>query len=507
MGSYAECWIGNFFVGSSKSGIDPGLMRHFRALDKAVYRGTVKKLPLIRRHWTRYIDDDVIEAVYYRVPLLVVKERLELDGYTLATAKAAFNASIRAAVARMKESAERHPELYTDQLQILSRLTVDMWLKALGTIRRKEIKKKFFEEPVRPSTTLIEYMAGTNWYGYPGADRNVGLRLAIEVCDDNDELIYDLTDLVGAGYVTPDEDHVADTIAAYSRVFSTVGKIVILTEGRSDTRFLASSLGLLYPHLADYYSFMDFDSGRVAGGAGNLLNIVKSFSAAGIVNRVVAVFDNDTAGQSAVESLKSTRLGRNIQAIALPNYEWLRNYPTIGPSGPVSMDINGMAASIELYLGADVLNAKDDNLTPIQWTGYDQKARQYQGEVLCKGQIHDRFSYKLDRCRQKPKAFAAADWDGMRLIWRTIFVAFHKRRSRRNTQMGGIRGRVLTGRIHRSRCQRPARESDMIMARTPPGRYYERKSGPDLVIPPNQQQGSIHADDSLCAMQSVAATR
>jgi hypothetical protein len=304
MGSYAECWIGNFFVGSSKNGIDPGLVRHFRASDKAIYRGKVKDLPFMRRYWTQDLDDDVVESVYYRVPLPVVKERLELDGYTLPTAKAAFNASIKSTVARMQESAERHPELYADEIRIIRELTVEEWLNALRTIRADEIKKEFFAQAVGPATTLIEYMARANWYGYPGADRNVGLRLAMEVCDDKDELIYDLSDLVSAGYVSPNEDHVADTISAYSEEFSTAGKIVILTEGRSDTRFLSSSLELLYPHLADYYSFMDFEEGRVPGGAGNLLNLVKSFSAAGIVNRVVAVFDNDTACQSAVQSLR-----------------------------------------------------------------------------------------------------------------------------------------------------------------------------------------------------------
>src|SRR5258707_743650 len=76
-------------------------------------------------------------------------------------------------------------------------------------------------------------------------------------------------------------------------------------------------------------------------------------------------------------------------------------------------------------LGGIECPAKGDSLTPIQWTGYDQKARQYQGEVLYKDQIHDRFSDKLERCRKNPRAVASTDWDGMRLIWRTIFVAFH----------------------------------------------------------------------------------
>jgi hypothetical protein len=116
---------------------------------------------------------------------------------------------------------------------------------------------------------------------------------------------------------------------------------------------------------------------------------------------------------------------RNIKVVTLPDAEWLRKYPTIGPAGPVNMDVNGMAASIELYLGADALKAKGDSLSPIQWTGYDQKAGQYQGEVLYKDQIHVRFSEKVERCRKNPAAVASADWDGMRLVWRTIFVAFH----------------------------------------------------------------------------------
>jgi hypothetical protein len=54
---------------------------------------------------------------------------------------------------------------------------------------------------------------------------------------------------------------------------------------------------LLYPHLFDYFSFMDFESARVAGGASHLAKIVKSITGAGIVNKVAAIFGNDTVGQ------------------------------------------------------------------------------------------------------------------------------------------------------------------------------------------------------------------
>ena len=58
---------------------------------------------------------------------------------------------------------------------------------------------------------------------------------------------------------------------------------------------------LLYPHLADYFTFMDFEGARVGGGAGNLANIVKAFAGAGIVNKIIAIFDNDTAGEAAIQ--------------------------------------------------------------------------------------------------------------------------------------------------------------------------------------------------------------
>lgn len=47
----------------------------------------------------------------------------------------------------------------------------------------------------------------------------------------------------------------------------------------------------------------------------------------------------------------------------LPDLEFLKSYPTLGPNGLANMDINGVAASIELYLGNDVL--RGDGFLPI----------------------------------------------------------------------------------------------------------------------------------------------
>jgi hypothetical protein len=55
------------------------------------------------------------------------------------------------------------------------------------------------------------------------------------------------------------------------------------------------------------------------------------------------------------------------------------------------MDVNGVAGSIELYLGRDALTSNQNQLPPVQWTGFDSGIRQYQGEVLEKDRIYERF--------------------------------------------------------------------------------------------------------------------
>ena len=47
-------------------------------------------------------------------------------------------------------------------------------------------------------------------------------------------------------------------------------------------------------------------------------------------------------------------------------------------SGLEPLDVNGLAASIELYFGEDVLCAEQNKLTPVQWKGYNSTLRQYQ---------------------------------------------------------------------------------------------------------------------------------
>jgi hypothetical protein len=337
-----------------------------------------------------------------------------------------FANCMRAKAEQCREFAENgNEEFYSQEIAILDALDVDQWLLAIRHIRETGIGQPESRYGSFDGT-LIDYLLKNDWYGYPNIDLNVPLRLAIEACSEDDKMVYDLTDLVLSGYYSANDDFVSLAAGWTAAEHASTSKIIILTEGRSDRWILAESLSLLYPHLSDYFTFMDFESARVEGGTSALAAMVKSFAGAGIVNKILAIFDNDTAGESAIRTLAKIRLPKNIQVMRLPALETLADYPTIGPSGMASMDVNGMAASLELYLGKDILS-QDGKLTPVQWTGYDAACHKYQGEVLNKSKIHERFKEKLRACSSaRENLVLDRNWDGMRSVFSRIFVAFHE---------------------------------------------------------------------------------
>jgi hypothetical protein len=165
-----------------------------------------------------------------------------------------------------------------------------------------------------------------------------------------------------------------------SRLSYAFGKITLLTEGVTDSRILKASLNEFYPEGRDLYSFVDFEGFKVEGGASPLARLLRGFAGAGLTDRFIAIFDNDAAGHEALASLKSIALPSNIRAITLPDLEFARDYPTIGPTGKLNADINGAAVSIESFLGRDAL-IRDGELRPVRWSQWNSKAERYQGEI------------------------------------------------------------------------------------------------------------------------------
>jgi hypothetical protein len=432
MGSYAECTVENLHVGTSKNGVDRFLVGLFRETDHVTCEATSPTLPrVVAERWEAECDEseEPFNVSYYCAPVGVIKDRLELQGYTLATAKKLFDISVAMEIEQLQGYEYTHAELREyrqSKIRQLRSLNVDLWLTKLREIYDSGLRPWDKSKPEDAQLRqMLESSEQEGWYGYEGPDMLVALRLAMEICPPDAEVVYDVTDLVLQGYFSIDEEIVERTLAESAQEFTSSGRIVVLTEGRTDNWILKESMQLLYPHLLEYFSFMDFDSFRVGGGAGQLANLVKAFSAAGIVNRVIAVFDNDTASCAAMQWLNRAQLPKHIAPLKLPDHDALRAYPTLGPAGLTAMDINGMAASIELYCGDDILRDDLGNLAPVQWTGWEPTIRQYQGEIVNKAEVHQRFRKKLELCREDPSLLAQTDWTGIRLILTKLLSAFH----------------------------------------------------------------------------------
>jgi hypothetical protein len=233
--------------------------------------------------------------------------------------------------------------------------------------------------------------------------------------------------------------HASDPGAALSAAQTTVrdylsahSPLIVLTEGKTDAEFLGTALAVLYPHLTDLVRFLDYER-KPEGGAGAVLRAVRAFDAAGIANRLVAVLDNDTAAAEALRGFGSARVSDRIRVIQYPPLGLARHYPTVRPLAARSpaaaierSDVNGRAASIELYLGRDVLTRTDGRLYPVQWKSISAGVGQHHGEVTGKHEIHQAFRAKAAAASRDPAIVSQQDWDGLRLILDSIRSAFHQ---------------------------------------------------------------------------------
>lgn len=234
----------------------------------------------------------------------------------------------------------------------------------------------------------------------------------------------------GTGQAPPIVLRPEEAIAARARDGGST-PVVVLTEGRTDAEFLAAGLKVLRPYLTDLIRFLDYER-RPEGGAGALAGMVRAFAAAGTADRVVAVFDNDTAAAAALGSLKKVKLPSQITVIQYPELDLAKAYPVLDSPGPEpagntpqSADVNGRAASIEMYLGRDVLTRPGGKLYPVRWTAGDPTAGSQQGKFddRDKAAIHKAFRAKAKAALSDPVQAGQQDWSGLLLIIDSILAA------------------------------------------------------------------------------------
>lgn len=433
MSSYATLSLGPLTLGQTRNGIDPGIMWIFRPSDKLMERIDKRDREQLANVMGEQVDaDNSLARVEYRCTAGAARDRLDLKGFTYTVAEARFKQELKAEVQHAEDLAQilaRNDITFEEELQVLRSLTLKGWLAALGRIRAEQLTRDSLAGMASSDDQLplLRYMlAGRrDLYGSPELDFRHFVRLAIEEAPPDEQLIYNLSDLVAGGWIDEADDQVGRA-EALTNTDSLLGqRVIILTEGDTDRRILERSLKLLYPHLADYFHFFDFTGKKAGGGVGELANLVRAFAAADVRHRVLALFDNDTAARAALSNVSLEALPNNIAIRHYPNLPMAQQYPTLGPSGETRMDVNGLAGSIELYLGEDILRNADDLLSPVQWTGYERKVGAYQGKVIDKKRIQQEFDEKLALCEANPEEVGSHDWEGIRAILDTMRTAFH----------------------------------------------------------------------------------
>ena len=439
MSSYGDFKVGHLVLSSSRNCVDASLMWIFRSDDRQVVRIDNRDPDqlaqyIVDAYFDAYDQANPLEVVIYRCPVTVVRDRLDLKGFTYENAKSVFQTNLEAEIEQSERWRDIYPSGPDDTLRYLKSLTFHQWVLGTERIMHGGLTSDSCagldqQDPLSP---LLQRMLRSSLLDFPGNFRAgstetlSALRIMVEKAPHDMDISYDLTHLEGGGWIDADAGP-ADMMdnLLYDEAWL-IERVIVLTEGESDRRVLERSLALLYPHLSDYFRFFDHSATRAGGGVGQLANLVRSFAALDVRQRVIAVFDNDTAGRDAMSTLDLDSLPANIVVIQYPDCDLGKDYPTLGPQGRSRMNVNGWAGGIELYLGRDVLVDESGALSPVQWTGYNRKLRVYQGEILDKGKIQERFSEKLGRCESDAAEIKPADWDGIRDILDALRFAFHK---------------------------------------------------------------------------------
>ena len=438
MSSYATLTIGSFEVITSRNEINPGLIWLFRPSEKSISRidkrNTAELAHYIEEdHLDDYNEENPFIRVRYECKVYEARDRLELKGYTRRAVIERFKSGVQREIVQIEDLVRRDTEVFNfvikENRDVLNTLIFESWLDGFRRIRSEGLTSKTLREITDEDCQLplLRYMLlyAAPGLNFPLYDELVFLRAIIDEFPADTSVVYDLSDLVAGGYVDDVDDHVAYAETMMLSDVSLHGRVIVLVEGKSDREILHRSLSLLLPHLVDYFHFFDFASWTAEGGAGQLVKILRSFAAADIRHRILALFDNDTAAKSALTSLDLGSLPENIVVRHYPALPIATRYPTLGPTGQSEMDINGLAGGLELYLGEDVLRDETGDLRPVQWTGFDKKLQRYQGELLDKNVIQGEFNSKLRACEKDPTSVASYDWDGINRIFDVMVATFH----------------------------------------------------------------------------------
>ncbi|HAQ40767.1 MAG TPA: hypothetical protein DCM73_08020 [Clostridiales bacterium] len=338
-----------------------------------------------------YVDMDSNEPLIemkegYARKLNCMKKRLDLLGYDLSSIRAMFEETVRQHEDfgyKIKLSFD----VFYDVLKSIDiseidiiRLSVDF--EENGYDFGEYVRRCILEAPQIKDKIIVEYEDDEDMeYRNPKYEVSeflenlapyITLRILAENPNNADQEVYwSYADVVDNGWIQRSE--VIKELAPEKR-------ILIVTEGSSDSYVLCKAIEQLYPDISDFFDFVDMEENYPFTGTGNLFNFCLGLCKIRIQNNIIVIFDNDTAGLE--KYYKSLHLKKPDAFIItkLPNHSEFSNIRTIGPQGSSKEDINGRAVAIECFLDFGSV----EKSPCIRWTSYNKSERKYQGELESK---------------------------------------------------------------------------------------------------------------------------
>ena len=358
MGSFITLNIGEFEIDWGKNYMYRDYSKLFHPTDKKNIR-------------YYYADDIVEEKIGFSKKLKDVKSRLELLGYSIHNLQIIY-----------KNHLDDWPEYdspinvsFEELRSIFSNISIQEYKdnieKAGYNISSEDMLDSILESKLFAPLCVDLNDDDISYFNafFENLDVLYFLRLFMENPENlNLDLEWRTADVIESGYA-------AENI--YTGVEDN-DKILIVTEGTTDTFIIKKAIELLRPDILEFFTFIDMEENYPFSGTGNLFRFCQGLSSIKIQNKILVIFDNDLEGVYNFDRVKKLKFPKNMNAMRLPYCKEFEHFLTIGVSDVFCDNINNRAVAIECFLDF----SKVEESTPrVRWTNYVEKQNDYQGAL------------------------------------------------------------------------------------------------------------------------------
>jgi hypothetical protein len=371
----------------------------------------VRTRPLLK--YLDYIDElpkdiEKRHVIYeFRTTVGIARARLDLLGFNINGFKKDFKLQ-HSYEAHLHNSLfrERYPLAGLNSSQVLD------LVEALLPLEETYLRSRNRQDPGWSAAKQYLTLNFDPLNSFPVTDMRFAIRALLERLPSESSVVFQFE----RGYGVRDAREVYKRGRAAALRCAPDSKILILTEGASDSQILQGAMRVAFPHLVDYFAWPDPHLCPGAGAQG-VVDTVKGLLSGGVTSRIVALCDNDTEGVRAVLAIKRLKLPSHVIALTYPNIDSARAWPCQGPNKIELADINGRGCSLELYFGTNVLGIGHERKL-VHWrkNGVD-----WQGVISEKQKLQKAF---LENVHASSPGHLVGDWKDMKRLLRSFMFLF-----------------------------------------------------------------------------------